>query len=179
MKDLPRAAERGYWPPVRLPASVSAENHSGWWGAGFYFYSALAMLYVTFCTPNWKYKFPAIKQRNSRRKHLQDASLLNEVQAGVLHRTAEEHRGAGKTTTSRDRHWARSHPRLRAPVPGDPRLSREREGKGAVAAALAPSARCCLEWRGCCAPGWEKGADVAEGFGRACAPQLPAAAPEP
>lgn len=129
------------------------------------------MLYVTFCTPNWKYKFPAIKQRNSRRKHLQDASLFNEVQAGVLPRTAE--------ALSRDGQRARGRPRLRAPVLGDPRLSREREGKGAVAAALASRARCCLEWRGCCGPGWEKGSDVAEGSGGAPAPQLPAAASEP
>lgn len=34
MKDLPRAGERMYWHPVRLPTLVSAENSSGWWWWG-------------------------------------------------------------------------------------------------------------------------------------------------
>lgn len=133
------------------------------------------MLYVTSwnvaCTPRWKYKFPAVKKRNSRREHLQDASLLSEVQARALDGTgASSQPGAALG----------SGPPARAcapPVPGDPSLSRERDGKGA--AAPAPSARCCLEWRGCCAPGWEEGAGVAGGSGGAAAPKLPAAAPEP
>lgn len=120
------------------------------------------MLYITGCKP--KYKFTAIKQRNSRRQHLQDAFLLYEVQAGAFHSTsgADVERGIQPGPALAG---ARGRPRVRAPRPGRseavPGAGREGGGGGGACAERSELSRATGMLRaglgrrsGCCGGLW-------------------------